>query len=1251
VGSTTIIPDEMEKDLFIQLVERAQSGDQASLKRLSSLATDRLRSFYCRLALRDDLREDLVQEVLLEMIRSLKTLRNANRFWPWLFRVAHTKVSNHFRGRRRIGYIGLPTDQDGREMEPVDTRLPGPAVQVECDELAQTVHAAIAELKVAHRSVLVLRVFERMRYAEIAAVTGSTELNARALFFRAKSALRKQLSVRGINKGMFFTSLVVFGKATSPSRAAESEVALAAGSLKVGFSGSLIGVLGTKSGMAVLSLLTTACLLTLANMSAHSDQSMVSPGPSSPTRSLPADNSQPQIEDTPRAQTTEVNPGPVEMAKLSPDPNTLAEPIPQARVFTTIQASINDANNGDVVVVPSGIYSGLGNRDIDFQGKAITLISEEGPGTCIIDCEEKGRGFHFRHGEGAGSVIDGITVRNGRGVYGGAILCEKSTPTIANCNFETNEAERFGGAIYGCAGSIINCGFGFNTGRICGGAVSDCHGSIADCAFVDNVGSAFGGALYNCGGDISGCIVMGNRTNTFDGGGFFLCNGSIRNCYISDNSAGGGGGGISGCDGIITNCIVVNNSSAHYYRDYGGGGLAGCRGVVRNCTIVGNKVTGSGSKVFGCISEDGSNGGGGVWCYGGHSTLVNCIVWGNMPNQISLSKNSGSVEVSYSDIEGGWEGHKNITMPPCFDKADLEGWNLASHSPCINAGDPNTAPTITETDFHGQPRLMGGRIDIGADEYIDTRHLQAYAGPDQYVHDVQKIELSATGSFACNMDKDLVFAWTQINGPPVVLSHPRKPLTSFLPEQEGDYEFTVAVSDGTRTSEPDEITVVVGYNLAPEADAGEEQHFSNIIPLRIYLDGTGSSDPDGDTLDFSWYQVSGPRVDINEPNSPSSNFVADVPGYYVFELLVSDNRNISDVNAVEILMGADHLLLADAGFTIYSANATVQLDGSGSHTSDGGAPSQYNWKQVAGPYLLEMDDVHAAAPTLTGFGQDKSIQEFTFELVVEDQFGEKRSNHTNVVLVPFLGYNAIALENDRFDTSKPTVVFFGVNDICRYSGSMMWDSPTWCERANVLSFNFVIDSWPEDTSPRRYERCADRLITYFSRMAPTYDQPIQTIGLGGGGTAAIDVARRLNTVYRDPRYAINRVTLLCFGNRDVYNLQQTVDLLISHPVKSEMCQIDNYMLAEPTHCVTGPLHNTLNVVFNHEMDLSSIFQWYKNSLTYPDMNVFNDGVVAGAYWSVIGPGWEESLEPGTNRYEWIGETMQGEMCLYQDANQ
>ncbi len=90
----------------------------------------------------------------------------------------------------------------------------------------------------------------------------------------------------------------------------------------------------------------------------------------------------------------------------------------------TIQAAIDAVTHGDTVLVAPGVYTGDGNRDIDFRGKAITVKGEAGARTCIINCQgsrdEYHRGFVFTRGEDANSTIDGFTITRGytRGRFG-----------------------------------------------------------------------------------------------------------------------------------------------------------------------------------------------------------------------------------------------------------------------------------------------------------------------------------------------------------------------------------------------------------------------------------------------------------------------------------------------------------------------------------------------------------------------------------------------------------------------------------------------------------------------------------------------------------------------------------------------------------------------------------------------------------------------------------------------------------------
>jgi hypothetical protein len=114
----------------------------------------------------------------------------------------------------------------------------------------------------------------------------------------------------------------------------------------------------------------------------------------------------------------------------------------------TIQAAIDSSGAGDSVLVATGTFAGPGNYDIDFQGKAIVVISEFGPTSTTVDCQSNGRGFVFQNGEGSGSVLSGFTITNGlSAVQGGAVFCDDSSPDICFNVIIGNHALGHGGGI------------------------------------------------------------------------------------------------------------------------------------------------------------------------------------------------------------------------------------------------------------------------------------------------------------------------------------------------------------------------------------------------------------------------------------------------------------------------------------------------------------------------------------------------------------------------------------------------------------------------------------------------------------------------------------------------------------------------------------------------------------------------------------------------------------------------------------
>lgn len=448
--------------------------------------------------------------------------------------------------------------------------------------------------------------------------------------------------------------------------------------------------------------------------------------------------------------------------------------------FSTIQAAINQAWEGDTVIVADGNYTGPGNRDIDFKGKAITVRSQNGPENCIIDCkgkmEERHRGFYFHSGEDANSVVKGFTIANGYApdIEGGAIKCMDSSPTIENCIFSRNSALNYGGGVHNsnsnpilknctfsenlvtsglnCTGggmcnhysnpTLINCTFTGNSGYsyydTLGGGMYNYYSNpiLSNCAFIEN-SCSIGGGMYNYYSDSTLTNCTFSRNLVREGGGGMrnfeskvvltncIFNGNVSDCY-------GGGGGIytRGGDSTLINCLFTGNSTTEYY----GGGIYCCDSThvtLSNCTFAGNSAV-SGSALA-CYSPDQG--------YPSYLWIANCIFWDG-PGQIQINGNS-VIMITHSNVQGGWAGPggNNINIDPGFMDAvnpdpNLRDYRLQLDSPCIDVGDSNSVPFDTHDldgdgntielfpwDLNKHSRFAGGNcndtavVDMGAYEF------------------------------------------------------------------------------------------------------------------------------------------------------------------------------------------------------------------------------------------------------------------------------------------------------------------------------------------------------------------------------------------------------------------------------------------------------------------------------------------------------------------------------------------------------
>jgi predicted outer membrane repeat protein len=285
----------------------------------------------------------------------------------------------------------------------------------------------------------------------------------------------------------------------------------------------------------------------------------------------------------------------------------------------TIQHALTYVTEGGTLLLADGVYTGPGNREIDFLGRHATIKSINGPENCILDLaadpNTPARAFLFRNNEGADSVIEGLTLLNGySNQSGGAVFCDNTSPTIKNCIFKNNQSAEDGGAVYAQYGgpALNHCRFeGSAADR--GGAVGARQSNITvfECDFSFNNSTQRGGAIYAEAGTVTvlNCIFTNNEAD--DGGALFSYQaaGSLMHCVFENNAAtledwfhGGGALFNLNSDLVIEDCRFIGNTGA-----WDGGAIENWSSspALTRCEFIDNQALGNdGGAVFNIFDSD-----------------------------------------------------------------------------------------------------------------------------------------------------------------------------------------------------------------------------------------------------------------------------------------------------------------------------------------------------------------------------------------------------------------------------------------------------------------------------------------------------------------------------------------------------------------------------------------------------------------------------------------------------------------------
>jgi RHS repeat-associated protein len=271
--------------------------------------------------------------------------------------------------------------------------------------------------------------------------------------------------------------------------------------------------------------------------------------------------------------------------------------------------------------------------------------------------------------------------------------------------------------------------------------------------------------------------------------------------------------------------------------------------------------------------------------------------------------------------------------------------------------DPTAARPTFVADKSGTYTLQlvvnNGQADSTPRTVIVSTHNSppvANAGPNQTVRPRSKVQVD--GRDSTDVDGDaLTYRWSLIHSPrgsTAQLSNPEVIDPTFVSDLDGVYTLQLIVNDGQHDSAPSTVTIST-IASAPVANAGLMQPVA--VGEAVELDGSASTDVDGNAITYRWSMLSAPpgsKANSSSTSAVKPSFVADLPGTYVAQLIVNDGLANSAPSTVLITSEPTTPVAKPGAGQTVRTGALVELDGSAS-LGGNGRPLTYQWSLLAKP--------------------------------------------------------------------------------------------------------------------------------------------------------------------------------------------------------------------------------------------------------------------------------------------------------------
>jgi len=381
----------------------------------------------------------------------------------------------------------------------------------------------------------------------------------------------------------------------------------------------------------------------------------------------------------------------------------------------SLRYAVDKAQSGDTINFASTVTGTITLNQNNGALEVNTDVDIEGPGANVLSIDGNG-GQVFAIGSDATATITGLTIADGGGEAGGGVF-NSGTLDLTGCTFNQNSVALDGGAILSNGAlTVRDCSFQSNTAQDDGGAIFS-NGPVAatDCTFSGNTAlgqfdsNGGGGGIDNNGTmTVTGCSSASNSVSltTLSKGGGILNNGTLTatNCTLANNTAFAGGGIFSGGTLTAINCNIANNSA-----DTGGGVENGASLTLNDCTIAGNTAATAGGGLANSAV----------------ATVANTIIAKNSaPTGPDLFGAVTSLGYNLFDDDIGGSGFAAtdilgvdpLLSPLQFNGGANQTMALLPGSRAIDTGSNALIPAGIVTDQRGDPRIVGGSVDIGAFE-------------------------------------------------------------------------------------------------------------------------------------------------------------------------------------------------------------------------------------------------------------------------------------------------------------------------------------------------------------------------------------------------------------------------------------------------------------------------------------------------------------------------------------------------------